>query len=274
MVARMDLDAYARSSPITALTSEQVALLDDVDATPTELCRAAQGVLVLPEIAVSAGVPDERIEERNIRRAADIVTLAMALHHAPLGVARPIPSRVLGSCRHFAVLSCAFLRARSIPARARCGFETYFRPGRHNDHWITEHWDGTRWVRIDSEILGFGIVDRPEDLAEGQFLTGAEAWTAYREGADPMTFGVHGTDNWGAAEIVGNAIRDLAAVNKVETMPWDEWGPMRSCYDHGVSAEIESLMDELAAALGASDMELIAALYGGLQVPSELGGRT
>ena len=159
----MDLDAYARSSPMTALTPEQVALLNDVDATPTELCRAAQGVLVLPEIAVSAGVPDERIKERNVRRVADILTLAMALDQAPLGVARPIPSRVLGSCRHFAVLSCAFLRARSIPARARCWFETYFRPGRHNDHWITEHWDGTRWVRIDSEILGFGILDRPED---------------------------------------------------------------------------------------------------------------
>jgi len=57
----MDLAAYARSSPTTEMTPEQVALLDDVDATPTELCRAAQGVLVLPEIAVSAGVPDKRI---------------------------------------------------------------------------------------------------------------------------------------------------------------------------------------------------------------------
>jgi hypothetical protein len=270
----MDLDAYSCASPITALTPEQLALLDDVDATPIELCRAAQGVLVLPEIAVAAGVPAERIEERNIRRVADIVTLAMALDHAPLGLARPIPSRVLGSCRHFAVLSCAFLRARSIPARARCGFETYFRPGRHNDHWITEHWDGARWVRIDSEILGFGIVDRPDDLAEGQFLTGGEAWAAYRDGADPMTFGVHGTDNWGAAEIVGNAIRDLAAVNKVETMPWDEWGPMSSCYEHGVTAEIEALMEEITTALGASDAEQIAALCRGLQVPSELGGST
>jgi len=86
------------------------------------------------------------------------------------------------------------LRARAIPARARCGFETYFQPGRNNDHWITEYWDGTRWVRIDSEILGFDIVDRPEDLAERQFLTGTEAWAAYRAGADPMTFGVHGTE--------------------------------------------------------------------------------
>jgi hypothetical protein len=266
------LEDYARASPATALTTAQVALLDHVDSAPTVLCRAAQGVLVLPEIAVAAGVPTERTDERNIRLATDIVALAMARDVAPLGDARPITARVLGSCRHFAVLSCAFLRARAVPARARCGFETYFRPGRHNDHWITEYWDGTRWVRIDSEILGFDLVERPDDLADGQFLTGAEGWAAYRAGADPLTFGVHGTDNWGPAEIVGNVIRDLAAVNKVETLPWDEWGPMRSCYDHGVTDEIELLMDEITAALIADDAASTTALCALLRVPSELSG--
>jgi hypothetical protein len=225
---------------------------------------------VLPEIAQGAGVSADRQDERNIRRATDIVQLAMMRDPAPLGVGRPIATRVVGTCRHFAVLSCAFLRARAIPARARCGFETYFQPGRNHDHWITEHWDGDRWVRIDSEILGFDIVDQPEDLADGQFLTGAEAWSAYRGGADPMTFGVHGTENWGAAEIVGNAIRDLAAVNKVETLPWDEWGPMATCYAHGLTPDIEELMDELAVALAVDDDVAIAALYAALSVPDEM----
>jgi hypothetical protein len=225
---------------------------------------------VLPEIAQAADGPAERRDERNIRRATDIVQLAMRRDPAPLGVDRPIATRVVGSCRHFAVLSCAFLRARAIPARVRCGFETYFQPGRNNDHWITEHWDGRRWVRIDSEILGFDIVDRPEHLADGQFLTGAEAWVAYRGGAEPMTFGVHGTENWGAAEIVGNAIRDLAAVNKVETLPWDEWGPMTSCYEHGLTPDIEGLMDQLAAAVLVDDDVAIAALYTTLAVPDEM----
>ena len=30
--------------------------------------------------------------------------------------------RFVGNCRHFTVLLCAFLRARGVPARARCGF--------------------------------------------------------------------------------------------------------------------------------------------------------
>lgn len=125
-------------------------------------------------------------------------------------------------------------------------------------------------MRIDSEILSFDLLDRPEDLADGQFLAGAEAWAAYRAGADPMSFGVHGTENWGAAEIVGNAIRDLAAVNKVEMLPWDEWGPMASCYEHGLTPHIEELMDKLTAALAADEDVAITALYATLPVPDEM----
>ena len=47
----------------------------------------------------------------------------------------------------------------------------------------------------------------------------------HREGRiDASTFGVYGTENWGPAEIRGNAVKDLAALNKVEMLPWDEWG--------------------------------------------------
>jgi transglutaminase-like putative cysteine protease len=62
--------------------------------------------------------------------------------------------RVAGTCRHFAVLSCALLRHRGIAAHVRCGFATYFQPGQGLDHWITEYRDdsGTRWIRVDSEI--------------------------------------------------------------------------------------------------------------------------
>nr|WP_245939303.1 hypothetical protein [Actinacidiphila glaucinigra] len=36
-------------------------------------------------------------------------------------------------------MACAFLRARGMGARARCGFATYFVEGRGLDHWITEY---------------------------------------------------------------------------------------------------------------------------------------
>jgi hypothetical protein len=50
--------------------------------------------------------------------------------------------------------------------------------------------------------------------------------------ADPASFGVFGTENWGPGELRGNAMRDLASVaRKVEMLPWDEWGPMEDSYN-------------------------------------------
>jgi Transglutaminase-like superfamily len=261
------LDDYRTPGILTDLTAEQREIVARVGGGPVALCRAAQSVLMLPELALAAGVDPSRASEKNARPTAEILGIALHRCDAPLGPPRPMDRRVLGTCRHFAVLACALLRAHAIPARARCGFETYFRPGWHNDHWITEYWDDSRWVRIDSEILGLDLVERPDDLAVGQFLTGSEAWAAYRRGADPMTFGVHGTENWGGAEIVGNAIRDLAALNKIEMLPWDEWGPMRACYDNGVAPEIEAFMDDLVDAASTEDPARLLRLYNGMPVP-------
>jgi hypothetical protein len=71
------------------------------------------------------------------------------------------------------------------------------------------------------------VLTHSHDLRPGEFRTGGEAWSAFRRGEiDASRFGVYGTQNWGAAEIRGNAVKDLAALNKVETLPWDEWGGM------------------------------------------------
>lgn len=150
---------------------------------------------------------------------------------------------------------------------------TYFKPGLALDHWVTEHGDDhdDRWVRVDSEVLGLDVVDRPDDLAPGEFLTGPEAWQRYRDGADPTIFGVHRTDHaWGVAEIIGNAIRDLACLNRVEMLPWDEWGPMRDCYDGHITSQVEHLMDDLVAATAAGDQDALASLYVQAPVPEAM----
>ena len=125
--------------------------------------------------------------------------------------------RVVGTYRHFAVLSCAFLRHRGIPARARCGFASYFVADSFLDHWILEYRRpiDERWVRVDPEILGFDFMRTPEDRVGGAFLCGGEAWPLCRRGeADPSRFGVLGVPYaWGIAEVRGNAVRDLAALN-------------------------------------------------------------
>jgi hypothetical protein len=72
-------------------------------------------------------------------------------------------------CRHSALLACAALRHHGEPARVRVGFADYFRPGFHDDHWITEHWDGGRWRLMDPELAAgarrhFGITFDPCDV--------------------------------------------------------------------------------------------------------------
>lgn len=190
-------------------------------------------------------------------------------------MAREPDKRVVGTCRHFAVLSCALLRHRGIASRVRCGFATYFQPNQGLDHWITEYWDdhAARWIRIDSEILGQSILTHPEDLTPGEFLSGGEAWSALRRGEiDAATFGVYGTENWGAAEIRGNAVKDLAALNKVETLPWDEWGRMTEAYEGKTGPDYDDLLDTLAAVCADDTPAAIAALYerDELRVPLDL----
>jgi len=57
-----------------------------------------------------------------------------------LVVARPVEKRLVSRCRNFLLLPLAMLRAKGVPARARCGFGTYFNPGYFEDRWVCEYW--------------------------------------------------------------------------------------------------------------------------------------
>lgn len=217
-------------------------------------------------------------KENQIRLAAELVDTLLALNPAPLINRREPDQRVISTCRHFAVISCALLRHRGIKSRVRCGFATYFQQGQGLDHWITEYWHQTehRWVRVDPEILHQPILAHPENLKTGEFLSGAEAWIGFREGhIDAATFGVHGTANWGPAEIRGNAIKDLAALNKVEMLPWHERGRMTASYSGETGPDYDELLDAIAATCTSEDLAAIAELYAHneLRVPPELARR-
>jgi hypothetical protein len=249
----------------TAIDADVAPMVAGLPSSPVEICAVAQSLVMLPNLAAGFGIPDDRQEERSIRAVSDI--LRVVRQHDDRGVehARSESNRVVGTCRHFALLACSFLRHRAIPARCRAGFASYFVPGSFLDHWVVEyrHPVEPRWVRVDPEILGFRFVDAPDDLAEGEFLSGGEAWIRCREGrADPSMFGVDGVpENFGIGEVRGNLIRDLAALNKVETLPWDEWGRMEASYAGQTGTDYDDLMDVAAAACGSGEESAIAALY-------------
>lgn len=256
---------YDVGGGLTGIAQDLVPRLSGLPSTPVELCAVVQTLLVLPDLAAGFGIPEERHDEKSIRAASDIIRALFALDGRPIEQTRPLSNRVVGTCRHFSVLSCAFLRHRGIAARSRCGFASYFVPDTFVDHWVVEYWHPTeeRWVRVDPEILGFEFVSAPEDLAHDEFLSGGEAWTSCRQKlADPSGFGVAGFPHaWGIAEVRGNAVRDLAALNKVEMLPWDEWGRMESSYNGQTGPEYDELMDTIAATCAANDEAAIANLY-------------
>ena len=266
---------YASPGPLTDLASVDAGVLEGTGTSPVDICWPAHTLVIQPSDAEQIGVPPDRLVEKHLRPAASIIHALLQIDPAPLAIEREPGSRVIGTCRHFALLSCALLRHQGVLSRVRCGFATYFQPDQGLDHWITEYWhDGEdRWIRIDSEILGQTLLDEPEDLKPGQFLSGGEAWAAFRENAiDAARFGVYGTENWGPAEIRGNAVKDLAALNKVEMLPWDEWGSMAAAYRGETGPEFDELLDEIAAAGAADDQSAIVDLYLSeeLRVPAEL----
>lgn len=204
--------------------------------------------------------------ENQLRPAADIVEAIRA--RGPEAVTELAPAdRVVGTCRNFTVLHVALLRAKGIPARARCGHASYFEVGKWVDHWITEWWneDEDRWVRTDAQIDDFqepflAVPVDIDDLAPGVFLAGGECWGRVRDGSiDPATCGI--ADVWGAWFVRSNVVRDLAALNKVELLPWDDWGLPLSL-GQADDAEGDAVIDQLGAVTAkADDVDALRAYY-------------
>jgi hypothetical protein len=263
--------------PLTRLDAAQLHLTAGLGAGAISICKAVQSLVIEPDDASAAGVPDDRLTERNIRPALGLVDVLAALDPSPLHEPREARKRVVGTCRHYATLACALLRQQTIPARARCGFATYFVKGKSVDHWIVEYWrtEEQRWARVDTELLGTTtLVPDATDLAGDEFLTGGEAWTRYRAGSiDPDLFGVAGVDHaWGIGEIRGNAIRDLASLMKIEMLPWDEWGRMDDSYHGRTGPDYDQLMDTVATACASNDEGTIRNTYASedLSVPHSM----
>jgi len=250
---------YAEPGIFTELPAD---LTGGSTTDPVEVCWPVHNLVLQPDDAADIGIGGDRLSENQIRSAGLLVDCLLAMNAGPLAAPRRPEQRVLGTCRHFAVLACALLRAAGVASRVRCGFATYFQPGQALDHWVVEYQEVDGWVRLDPEILGGSVLDRPDRLRPDQFLSGAEAWIAYRQDhIDPSTFGVYGTDNFGPAEIRGNAVKDLAALNKVEMLPWDEWGRMTDAYEGRTGADYDGLLDELAAASASDDLARISTVY-------------
>jgi Transglutaminase-like superfamily len=261
------LTHYSTPGPMTDLADVPADVFDGLPHEPRALCRTVQGLIVHEFWAHAYGfdVPVSRLDAFHARSAAEMTEHILRLNPAPLAVERAVEQRMVGNCRYFSALSCAFLRRAGIPARARCGFADYFEPGRFVDHWVTEYWDSSdrRWVRIDAQLdavqrAAISPSFNTEDQPAGPFLPAGEAWQRCRRGtADPGAFGI--LDMWGLWFVQNNVVRDLAALNKMELLPWDVWGPMTVGTDPDAAAL--ELTDSVASILTSDDTDAIRRVY-------------
>jgi len=101
---------YASPGPITDLSAIERRVLDGLDSGPVGICWPTHTLIVEPDEAVAHEVPAERFAEKNLRPAARIIEVLLSLVPEPVHIERPPSARVVGTCRHFAVVSCALLR--------------------------------------------------------------------------------------------------------------------------------------------------------------------
>lgn len=283
------LDYYAAPGPMTGPGRYEALFTALPTALPTDmaaLCRLVQGVMIHVFWAEQYGVslPDERREEVQLRATEARLARILELDPRPLTEMRPPERRVAGNCRDFSVLLTAILRHQGIPARARCGFGRYFLPDHFEDHWVCEYWHAAqaRWLLVDAQLddlqcRKLSIAFDPLDVPRDQFIVAGKAWQMCRAGeADPDAFGIF--DMHGLWFVRGNLVRDVAALNKVELLPWDSWGMMELPEDT-LTAEDYRLLDE-AAGLTCGDVpewERMQALYAGngrLRVPTTITSYT
>jgi Transglutaminase-like superfamily len=220
------------------------------------LTEVAHGLIVHEHMADLYGfeLPEARRASVHIRPVSRLLDQIAGEDGRPLEVAREPTARVPGNCRHFTVFTVAALRAHGIPARARCGFGGYFGTGWYEDHWVCEYWDAAAggWRLADAQIDDvqrnvFGIGWDVLDVSRDGFLVAGEAWQRCRAGlADPGKFGLSQMDEAGYWWIAANLLRDVAALNNVEMLPWDIWGEMLGPDEEPDQAQI-AFFDQLAA---------------------------
>ena len=254
--------------------SRFAALPDDVPG----LARVVQGLMVHEFLVDVYGVTltEEERDRVNLRRVDQVLDAIVSRDDRPLDVPREPAGRIATNCRGFTVMLVSMLRSKGVPARARCGFGTYFTPGFFEDHWVAEYFDAgsERWKLVDAQIdekqrgiftIDFDLSDVPRD----RFVIAGDAWTQVRTGrADPAKFGLTAIKEAGDWWIAANLMRDAAALDGIEVLPWDLWGAMPGPED---TVDV-ALFDDLAEATREPRMDDVRRLMQDdrLRVPGEV----
>lgn len=273
---------YYAQPGVMSEVGEYLPLFQQLPDDIPGLVRIVQGLMLHVFWSERYGVKlsDARKAELQIRPVMKKLPRLLEIDPRPLSEARPAELRLVGNCRDFSLLLAAMLKVKGIPARARCGFGTYFLPGHYEDHWMTEYWNASeaRWVQVDAQLDEIqqnvlGIRFDTLDMPAGQFVTGGLAWQLCRRGeANPNDFGIFDMKGWDFVK--NDLLLDLRALNKIELLPWDVCGLATVEYAECSAAQLELL--DYAALLTLADndsFDTMRAVYAEnpeLQAPADL----
>jgi len=273
----MQSDALAYYSAQSATTDPGrfASLYAGLPSEIGALTAIVQGLIVDKDFIGHYGLAledRERLDEVDTRYASDIYRRLIDKDQRPLNAPREPGARFVGSCRDYALLLCSMLRHAGIPARLRFGFATYFSksPETYGDHCACEYWSEAqrRWVLVDPNVdpvvkSKVGVTANALDLTRDQFVVAADGWKLARDRkVDPDRFGVPNINIQGLWFIRGSLMRDLAALNKVEMLPWDYWGLADRTPIDALPPEDLPLLDELAKVLDTpNDLEPLQSTF-------------
>jgi Transglutaminase-like superfamily len=263
-------DFYRRPSPTSDL-GRHSGLADSLPADPEVLSRIVRGLLLHNLAATMRGLEFSaaRMSHMQTIGAESILDNVIRLDPRALDLTRPAECRMVGYCYHFALLHCALLRATGTPARARCGFVSYFQARKWIDHWVVEYWDGDGWRLTDPQI-------GRTHLTRHDFQDGLTAWRQCRSGASRAASYGNG-ELWGWDELRGSLINDVAALNKVEVSGWSWCDRIKVNPLDQPHEELDGSLDTLCRLATAADsvgmMNECFDMYPDLQPPADAVGR-
>jgi excinuclease ABC subunit A len=255
MTTNTEALAYYSRPGVMSDPGGHLHLLDGLPASIPELCAVVQGLLLHPfdTRLYDLELTSVQRKEINIRPVSEMLARLHAMDERPLGIPRPPQDRLVGVCRDFALLLCTMLRYQGVPARIRVGFAGYFRPPMNYDHWVTEYWakEENRWIQVEPQIGpeqrgALAIEFDPFDLPADKFYTAGRAWQLCRSKQARSVFFGHTTRQRGFPYIRRSLLQDLAALNKVEVLPWDMWWELGTKPDEALTPDEKKFLDRLA----------------------------
>jgi hypothetical protein len=246
------LEYYAQPGGMTD-PRKYAYLFSDLPRDIDALCCVVHGLMIHIFWAEQHGLQlsEERKRDVQLRSVSRKLARIVELDSHPLTGPRALDKKLVGNCRDHSVLLAAMLRDQGVPARARCGFATYFLPNHYEDHWVVEYWNAAqrRWILVDAQLDAFQreklkIDFDPLDVPRDRFIVGGRAWQMCRAGqTNPDDFGIF--DLHGLWFVRGDFVRDVASLNKIELLPWDGWGLINKRDDEVTAAEM-AFLDRIA----------------------------